>query len=304
MKPPTHVSEEAASFYRDHPGPLPQFETYPEGRNAIHPMWEAARELLGFPYEMEPVTVGGVACARITTDTTTDDGRILVYFPGGSYTMGNPWVHATVALQVAEYSGIPVISVDYRKAPEDPYPAGLNDSVAVVRALQKQHDPRLVGLFGDSAGGGLTLAVTSVLRDAGDPMPGAIVPMSPWADLTGTSDTIGSIGEHDPDFGHDPLDTYTDGALYAGAHPLTHPLISPVYGDFAEFPPTLIQVGAREILLSDSLRVARTMRETGVQVTLDVWDGMWHVWQMFANVPEAQQACREIAAFFDVHLPT
>ena len=270
----------------------------------MHPLWAKTRDEIDHPYTLEADEIGGVAGSWITTPDTSAEQVILLCFHGGAYVLGSPEANAASAICVAHAAKMPVFSADYRLAPEYPYPAAVDDAVAVFRALQaKGHSADRIGVIGESAGGGLALAMTLVLRDAGDSLPGAIFLTSPWVDLEGNGDSVTTMVSADPDF-TDPSILYECVEPYAGSNSLLDPLISPVNADLDGFPPLLIQVGSREILLSDSLRLARNARNADVDVTLDVWDGMWHVFNAFPKVPEAQRANTEAGAFFRRHLLT
>jgi monoterpene epsilon-lactone hydrolase len=203
-------------------------------------------------------------------------------------------------LLIANAAGMRLLSVNYRLAPQFPFPAAVDDSVAAYRWLLEQGlASDQIGWFGESAGGGLTLAAMHALKQQGLPLPAAIAVLSPWTDLTLSSESYFTLDVDDPAFTRDQL-SHLALAYYQQADP-RNPLVSPVYGDFSNFPPTLIQVGSKEILLSDSLRVARLARAAGMDVTLDVWDGLWHVFP-FMGVPESNEAIAELGKFFRQHL--
>ena len=254
----------------------------------------------GGAYQRQKAEIEGVDAYWISTDKTNDNGPVLVYTHGGGYVGGSGKdVHPGV-VAIANAAGMRLLSIDYRLAPEFPFPAAVEDSVKAYRWLLEQgqaHDQ--IGWFGASAGGGLTLAAVHALKQQGLPLPGAIAALSPWTDLTLVSESYFTLDADDPAFTRDDLIIYAR-TYYQDADPM-NPLISPVYGEFTDFPPTFIQVGSKEILLSDSLRVARHARASGVDVTLDVWDGLWHVFQFF-NVPESGQAIEDLGEFFNQHL--
>jgi acetyl esterase/lipase len=230
------------------------------------------------------------------------DGRVLLYLHGGGYAMGSPTTHRSLAAHIAVACAMPVLLVDYRLAPEQPFPAALQDVTAAYRwLLERGHSPRQVAIGGDSAGGGLALATATALRDAADPLPAAIVCLSPWCDLALSGDSVTTRAGADPLLSRETCLAWA--AWYAGPHDPASPFISPLNADLRGLPPLLIQVGDREILLSDSIRLAERATRAGVQATLEVWDGLWHVWHFFAGlVPEAQKATDRIGAFVQAQM--
>ncbi len=227
-------------------------------------------------------------------------GGALIYLHGGGYVLGSAQTNLVLPIRVSRAAQMSVLSVEYRLAPEHPFPAGLDDALAAYRWLLEQGvNASSIGVFGDSAGGGLTLALALRIRDEGLPQPGALVALSPSVDLTGQGDTQATLLNADIVLGPPNPER---SRLYAGERPLDDPLVSPIYAELRGLPPLLIQVGTRERLLSDSVRLARHARRDGVNVTLDVWEGMWHVWQDHPALPEAEQATAEIGAFFDAHV--
>lgn len=203
-------------------------------------------------------------------------------------------------LRVGPAAGVPVLSVESRLAPEHPYPDAVDDCLAAYRwLLGTGYRGRDVAFIGDSAGGGLAITCALAARCDGLPAPAAVAALSPLGDLTPMSDTRVTLAGWDPIVVGDPTERF---GTYAGTHDPRDPLISPVYADFTGFLPLLIQVGTREVLLSDSIRLAREARGAGVDVTLDPWEGMWHVWQDHATAPEAQQASAEIGRFLEARL--
>ena len=219
---------------------------------------------------------------------------LILYAHGGGFVVGSPDYTDVVCRILAHATPAVVVSVDYRLAPEHRCPAAVDDAVAVLGALGERG--RVVGLFGESAGGGLAVAAAVALREADRPLPGRLGLLSPWVDLTCSGDTYRTLAAVDPDF-PDPADPPRWAAAYAGDHP-GDPAASPLFADLAGLPPTLIQVGGREILCSDSCRLAGNLRDAGVDAVLDVWDGLWHVWHLFP-VPEAARALAELIDFLE-----
>jgi acetyl esterase/lipase len=232
-------------------------------------------------------------------------GRVVLYLHGGGYVIGSINTHRSLVARISAASGARGLAIDYRLAPEHPHPAAVEDATAAYRWLLEQGiEPARIAVAGDSAGGGLTLATLLALRDAGDPLPAAGVCLSPWTDLEGSGASA------QPGAVDDPLLQY-EGLVEMARHyvgeegDLRDPLAAPLHGDYAGLPPLLIQVGTREILLDDSTRVAERARAAGVDVTLEPWEGLIHVWQMFGalGVPEADEAVTRIGEFVRKHLP-
>jgi len=244
----------------------------------------------------ETVDAGGVSADWIETPGA-DPSRVLLYLHGGGYVIGSVNTHRDLASRIARAAGVRALSVAYRLAPENPHPAAVEDSTAAYRWLIGQGlEPGRVVLAGDSAGGGLTIATLVALRDAGDPLPAAGVCLSPWVDLEGIGESMTTKAELDPLIQHDGLAKM--GRLYLGDLDPHTPLAAPLYADLGGLPPLLIQVGTAEALLDDATRVAEKASAAGVDVTLEPWDDMIHVWQIFASqLPEAREAIDRIGDF-------
>jgi epsilon-lactone hydrolase len=244
----------------------------------------------------EAADANGVPGEWITGPGAGQEATIF-YLHGGGYSIGSINSHRGLISRLSKASGARAFAIDYRLAPENPYPAGLEDALTAYRWLMAQGiDPRSTVMAGDSAGGGLALSALVSLRDAGDPLPAATVLLSPWTDLQGTGDSMKTRAEVDPMINVDPAEKTA--RLYAGDIPLGDPRVSPINADLTGLPPVLIQVGDYEVLLDDSTRLAERAKAAGVEVTLEVWDEMIHVFQFFAPmVPEATQAIEKIGAF-------
>ena len=224
--------------------------------------------------------------------------RFLVYFHGGGYAGGSPRTHRDMIARLARATGRRILAVDYRLAPEHPFPAAVDDAVTAWQWLIRDFgaNPKDTAVAGDSAGGGLTLALLVKLRDAGGPLPAAAVLMSPWADLAVTGPSARDKAEEDPFLTPEGL-RYFSGLYRHDADP-EDPLVSPLFADMTGLPPILIQVGERECLLDDSARLAEKARAAGVDITLEVWESMVHVFQGFAAVlPEGQNAIKRIGTY-------
>ena len=241
-------------------------------------------------------TIAGLRSEWLMPEGAPDD-RLLLYWHGGAYVMGSCASHRPCVSHIAREAGIRALVPEYRLAPEHPFPAAVEDSVSLYRALlEKGYEPANIVVAGDSAGGGLTVAMLLSLRDAGDPLPGAVGLLSPWLDLSGQGESMTTRKDKDPWFNPEDLPHVTK--HYCDDAELIHPSVSPVFADASGLPPTLIQVGGDELLLSDSERFAANMRASGGQVEIDVWPGMWHVWQMFIGLmPESRQAVEKLGEF-------
>lgn len=242
-----------------------------------------------------PVDAGGVPAEWVRMPGVEED-RAVLYLHGGGYVIGSPNTHRSLCARTAAASGARVLCIDYRLAPEHPFPAAVDDAVAAYRFLLAEGlSPNRIVIAGDSAGGGLTLATLLSLRDGGDPLPAAGVCLSPWADLEGVGDSYSDPDVNDPMIEMEGLREF--GKYYAGSE-LRNPLAAPLYADYAGLPPLQIFVGTREKLLSDSIRIAETAKAAGVDVSLIVEEGLVHVWPMFGDgVPEAVETVNSIGAF-------
>jgi len=247
------------------------------------------------------VDAGGVPAEWVTA-AGVESGRVILYVHGGAYAIGSLNTHRPLVARLSAAARARVLNVDYRLAPEHPYPAAVEDAVAAYRWLLSEGvDPASIAISGDSAGGGLALATLLALRDAGDPMPAAAVPISPWADLEGTGESITTRAEVDLMCTAEGLKEMAD--WYAGGQDLRQPYVSPIYGEMSGLPPLLIHVGDAEILRDDAVRVAERARAAGVDVTLEVWDDMPHVWHAFAGLlPEADEGIARIGSWLDGRL--
>jgi monoterpene epsilon-lactone hydrolase len=233
-----------------------------------------------------------------------DPRKIILYLHGGGYCICSLDTHRGLAARLAIASRARLLSIDYRLAPENPFPAALEDALATCHWLLAQGIPgKQIAIGGDSAGGGLALATAVSLRDAGLALPAALFLLSPWTDLTFSGNSIQTRKKDDPIFtGED--NRFGFAPAYLGTHDPANPLISPLFADLYGLPPTLIHVGNDEILLDDSIRLEEKLKASGVSARLDIWDGMWHVFQIFAPyVPEAQQAICQIGDFVSEQIP-
>ena len=224
-------------------------------------------------------------------------GTVIMHLHGGGFVSGSAEGHRMLTSLLAKRCRSTVVAPDYRLAPECPHPAALDDALSVYRhLLGSGQAPGKIAVSGDSAGGGLALAMMMALVEAGDPLPAAAVLMSPWVDLSLSSPTCSANAEIDAVLNVPTLRAWaTD---YSGILGLEHPLVSPIFGDFRGLPPMLIQVGSDEVLLDDARRTAAKATAAGVVVELRVWEGLWHCWQVLGTmVPENKATMAEVAAF-------
>jgi acetyl esterase/lipase len=268
-------------------------------------MAQRCRELCKeFNITVTPVTIAEVPCFRLTPPDISPENRdrLLVNLHGGAYVFfgGEACIHE--AAMVAHFAKMEVIAVDYRMPPDHPFPAALDDAVVVWKELIKDHDPRQMALFGTSAGGGLTMATVLKLKELHVPLPGAIFLGTPASDLTKTGDSFYTNDHIDNQLVAAGGATAAALKLYAGDHDLKEPLLSPIYGDLHGFPPTLLFSGTRDLLLSNTVRAHRKLRQSGVDAELDVFEGQSHGQYLTYPSPEADDAMGEIAKFFDKHL--
>ena len=224
-------------------------------------------------------------------------GKLLIYWHGGAYIMGNCSTHRQLVGHLARGAGVKALLAEYRLAPEHPFPAAIEDAVAIYRELLatglRAED---IVMGGDSAGGGLTMATLLSLRDAGDPLPNAAFLISPWLDLAGTGESMRTRDGRDPWFKPHQLPTVR--SHYCDEADIRNPLVSPVYADVSRLPPVYIQVGSEELLLSDSTRIAESIEAAGGDAEIEIWPGMWHVFQLFVHlVPEAKRANAKYSAW-------
>lgn len=298
VEPAPHLSAEAQEFlinYRVVGADLDlgDPEAVAGARRGSLAGWVAHNEGLPGPWISRPSEVAGVPVVSFAVDENAlGADRVIVHLHGGAFALGSPTASAALAVGVTRRTGLPVVSVDYRLAPEHPCPAATEDIVSVCRRLSESRP--VAAIFGESAGANLSLAAAVALRDGGDVLPARLGLLSPWVDMTCSGDTYRSLVPADPVLG--PLDPPAFAAAYAGGG-TADPKASPLFADLAGLPPSLIQAGSREILLSDSCRLEGALRRAGVEVGLHVWDGLWHGWQLQYRVPEAARALDDLAAF-------
>ncbi|MGE0034604.1 MAG: alpha/beta hydrolase [Xanthobacteraceae bacterium] len=233
----------------------------------------------------------------------SDASRVLMFFHGGGYCSGSVVSHRRMVTEAGRAAGMRTLAVAYRLAPEHPFPAAIEDALTAWRCLGKLGiAPEHTAVGGDSAGGGLTLALTMALRDAKQALPGCLWLASPWTDLTMSGDTLASKDAVDPLIHKPYLEELRDAYLPPGID-RRHPRVSPLFADLHGLPPTLIQVGSCETLLADSTRLATAAGAADVPVTLEIWPHMIHAWPMWnARLEPGRRALVNAGAFIRQHL--
>lgn len=242
------------------------------------------------------VDAGGVKANWIVTPQSKEEHCVL-FLHGGGYRTGSPSTYRHFTWRIASATGARLLAIDYRLAPEHPFPAALDDAISSYRwLLARGVDPRRLAVVGDSAGGGLALALMLKLRDGGIPLPVAVVALSPWTDLALTGAALKRNARADPMLNADDVPRFA--ADYLGGSDPHNPYASPLYGDLRGLPPTLLHVGSDEILLDDAVRMARKLQRANCYVELEIWPKMPHVWHAMAPfLPEARFAIARIGTF-------
>lgn len=249
----------------------------------------------------EEVDAGGVRAEWIAAPGVASD-RAILYVHGGGYVLGSIDSHRDLCERLSRAAGARVLSLDYRLAPEDPFPAAVDDSVAAYNWLVGQGiAPGSIAIAGDSAGGGLVFGTLVALRDAGVDLPACATPISPWVDLEGTGETMDSKADLDPMVQKEGIQAM--GGMYVPTGDFKNPLAAPLHADLSGLPPLLIHVGTRETLLDDAIRMHDKAKAAGVDVTLDIWEGQIHVWHLFSNrLDEGEEAIQQLGAFMKKHM--
>lgn len=258
----------------------------------------AAHVRLPADFTHEVITANGVRCEWFIQHHSPRD-QVLLYLHGGGFVYGMTSLHRDMVVHLARTLGLRALMVDYRLAPDHPFPVPLDDCVTTYRWLLKQgFAAHNIVIAGDSAGGNLTLTTLMKLRDSGDPLPAAAACLSPVANLAERGDWLKKF--RDPLLHPKAMRFFN--RSYVAHTDARNPLISPVFGDWHGLPPLLVHAGEDEILREDAVRVAELARTAGVEVRLEVYPRMWHVWQLFLAVPQAVQSLADIAQFLKSHL--
>jgi monoterpene epsilon-lactone hydrolase len=258
------------------------------------PAWLVGLHSRGVKIERADQSVKG---EWILPPNGSENKSVIYYLHGGGYISGSAKTNRPITVPLARYLKRRVFALDYRLAPEHRFPAALEDALAGHRWLVSLGiDPRFMSVAGDSAGGGLALALVMWLRDLGETLPACVVGMSPWTDMTGSGASIVANSQRDPMFSAEDIGRYA--SLYLGAQSREDPLASPLFGDLAGLPPLLIHVGETEVLLDDARQVHNKMLAVGGSSQLRIFKGVPHGWHFGTPfVPEARESLREIADF-------
>ena len=261
----------------------------------------AAQDILGrlaapmVGMRWEPFELDGIKAAWVRPEWGHDRSQIILYCHGGGYTSGNLGYSRPLASKLSHATGWETLCFEYRLAPENPYPAAVEDAVRVWDHLMYQgYGARDVTVAGDSAGGNLALVLLHRLKAEGRQLPKRLVLMSPWTDMTASGESYKERAELDPTITMEYIQAVR--AAYSGGADLSDPMLSPLFGDFAGFPPTLIQVGSNELLYSDSEQLMKRMRAAGVLCRMEEWKEMWHVFQMMP-IKKAAEAMEHVGEF-------
>ena len=304
VPPPEGISEAAKKVWPDLPQvPLQAHDLRKLAalRKFVNLIDDATFEKLKTPYSMKDRVINGITTLWITPPQLKHKDKVMIFIHGGGWIVNSRKAQLKFQADVASSLGVKLVSIEYRLAPEHPYPAALDDIVAAYTGIIKEYGAENAGLFGTSAGGGLTLATLLRLKADGLPLPGASAPLSPGADMTASGYSYRAVGLQDPIL--DPYGAYSAMQGYVGRADPKDPLVSPVFGDYTGVTPLFLLCGTAEIVGSDAIRVAARARSQGAEVTLLISDGMWHVpIGNGSGVPELQLAYDEMIKFFRRHL--
>ena len=299
------MSAEAQKFLDDVPGSdYPSLESADmvQVRADIRAEFEPAsqRAIERHKVTTTEAEVAGVPC-MVVQPVDGEPQRTVLYSYGGGYVTGSPFEDLPITAALADHLNARVIAAHYRLAPENPFPAAVDDAWQVYRHVSETCKAGSWVLAGESAGGNLTLALLQKARQEGCPLPVAAALLSPWCDLANEGDSTSFNAGRDPTL--HPVFLHEAGYAYAGGRDVNEPGISPINGEFdASMPPVIITTGTRDLLMSQVVRLHRVMREAGIDADLRVWDGLWHVFEFYDELPEAALSLKEVADFLDLHL--
>lgn len=302
IKPPTHISEAAQAFYTQPIPDLPMIdftsaEAIQRVRDFVHPLWQSYCDEMPGDYSFELITINNIRCYEIDPPVFKNEDAVILYVHGGSNFFGHPTLCKNIPVSIAHQSGVRVLSIEYRLAPEHIFPAPIEDIVAVIKGLDEYSGKKMsYALAGHSAGAGLTLSARVMAKGKSLALPKAIALLAPWVDHTVAGDTWLTLDEFCP---NPPTHKwfYESVNAFLGGYDRKDPLVSPLFSDLSDLCPIYIQAAGRDRFLSDSIQLNRKLLHAGVCSTLDIWEGMWHGFQMIPSVPEAQAANQATAKF-------
>ena len=284
---------------------LPILHNYDDSQGIIEGVRRSLEALMDqFSFDgvasYERVNAGGVAAEWVIAEGA-DDRRVVLYLHGGAYFAGSVRTHRVLMAGFSQASDARVLGIEYRLAPEHPFPAPVYDAVSAYNwLLLEGYAAGNIAVAGESAGGGLAVAMAVQSRYIGLPTPGALVCISPWVDMEAIGDSMVSKAGEDPMIQKAGIEFSAE--TYLGGRDLKAPLAAPLYADLRGLPPTLIQVGGTETLLDDAIRLERNARNAGVEVRLDIWEDMIHSWHLFAPILwEGKEALRQAGEFISFH---
>lgn len=252
------------------------------------------------PATFQKVTIGSMLCEWVIPQDSGD--KVLLYLHGGGYVNGSHRTHRGLVTQLINHTGIKALVINYRMAPEHPFPAALDDALMAYQWLLAQgYTPDQIAIGGDSAGGGLSLALLYKLKELQKEMPKCAVLICPWTDLLNNSSSFISNEKNEPFLNKVSVDFWAD--IYASSYPKTHPLISPLYGNPEGLPTIYIQAAGKDVLLQDAVRFVEKAKNAGVDVSIEIYPDMFHVWQAFwPFLSDGRSANKKIGSFLKQQL--
>ncbi len=258
------------------------------------------RALSRYDISVENTIISGIPCLEVTPNVPKVHGVVLHFF-GGGFVCGSAYENLLIAAPICQYSGAKIVLPEYRLSPENLWPGAIEDCFAVYKELQDRLSGISLAISGDSAGGNLGLAISLRAYRENVALPAALALLSPWCDLTNQGDSLETNDGRDPTLTRAWLNEAAK--LYASAADLSQPTLSPIFASYpSEFPPVMITTGTRDLLMSQSVRLDRRLRDASVGCTIRIWDNLWHVFEYYDELPESETSLEEIAQFLSVHL--
>ena len=258
------------------------------------------RALSRYDISVKNTIISGIPCLEVTPNAGKVRGVVLHFF-GGGFVCGSAYENLLIAAPICQYSGAKIVLPEYRLSPENLWPGAIEDCFAVYKELQDRLSGISLAISGDSAGGNLGLAISLRAYHENVDLPAALALLSPWCDLTNQGDSLETNDGRDPTLTRAWLNEAAK--LYASAADLSQPTLSPIFASYpSEFPPVMITTGTRDLLMSQSVRLDRRLRDASVECTIRIWDNLWHVFEYYDELPESKASLEEIAQFLSVHL--